>query len=192
MGMVLPASERRVPAAEPQQPAALASSNGLGLLPALAGTQLAVLPPDAPAVAKLATSTATFAGAVSVSSVVVPSAPAGSQATSSTLPNGDLGGSFVSLTGGKATGQQAATADVDTPSPERHSSRPSDRGDATPIVINWDNRVEAVAQVTSGPSAGSQDWLDDFLNHLGQNGTQRNPNAGLRVHPTPPAVHVAG
>jgi hypothetical protein len=102
-----------------------------------------------------------------------------------------VGGSFVSLTGGKASGHPVAAADVDAPPPERHSSRPSDRGDAAPI-INWDNRIDAVGEVARGPSAGSQEWLDDFLNHLGQNESQRNPNAGLRVHPTPPAVHVAG
>jgi hypothetical protein len=198
-GMVLPAGERRVPAAEPHlngqdvsQPAALASSNGFALLPAPAGAQFASISPDAFAVEKLTTATAAFAGAASVSSVVAPNATAGSQSTSGTVTRDDVGGSFVSLTGGPPGRHTAAAADVDTPPPERHSSRPSDRGDAAPIAINWDNRIGAVAEVASGPSAGSREWLDDFLNHLGQNETQRNPNAGLRVHPTPPAVHVAG
>jgi hypothetical protein len=41
-----------------------------------------------------------------------------------------------------------------------------------------------------GSSNASQDWLDDFLNHLGQNETQRNPNAGIRVRPTMASAHA--
>jgi hypothetical protein len=31
--------------------------------------------------------------------------------------------------------------------------------------------------------AVGQEWLDDFLVHLGQNESLRNPNAGIRVRP---------
>jgi hypothetical protein len=44
--------------------------------------------------------------------------------------------------------------------------------------------------LASTPSTDSQDWLDDFLNHLGQNETRWNPNAGIRVRPAP--ANVAG
>jgi len=42
---------------------------------------------------------------------------------------------------------------------------------------------------TTNPSsdAGSQDWVDDFLNHLGQDAAQWNPNASIRIRPAPAA-----
>jgi hypothetical protein len=43
---------------------------------------------------------------------------------------------------------------------------------------------------SSKDSHDSQDWVDDFLNHLGQNATQRNPNAGISVRPTVAGAHA--
>jgi len=49
--------------------------------------------------------------------------------------------------------------------------------------INWGNDLDSVQHLAAGPSNGSQEWLDDFLNHLGQDETQWNPNASMRVRP---------
>jgi hypothetical protein len=49
-------------------------------------------------------------------------------------------------------------------------------------IINWD-RDGLSSLDTQRSSEGSKDWLDDFLNHRGQTGQQRNPNVGLRVMP---------
>ena len=74
------------------------------------------------------------------------------------------------------------------PSAAEHHSRPLKTPGARPDAgeaptIDWGSaRVGALDRL--GSSNASQDWLDDFLNHLGQNETQRNPNAGIRVHPT--------
>jgi hypothetical protein len=53
-------------------------------------------------------------------------------------------------------------------------------GDST--VIDWGSAGLGTSNQL-GSSDESQDWLDDFLNHLGQNQTQRNPNAGISVRP---------
>jgi hypothetical protein len=102
----------------------------------------------------------------------------------------DLGKSFVSLSAslsGSTAAGAAATQDEQA-NAEHHSSRITDGTKET--KINWDNGIDAVDHLASGPSNGSQEWLDDFLNHLGQDQSQWNPNAGLRVRPM--SVSVAG
>jgi hypothetical protein len=50
------------------------------------------------------------------------------------------------------------------------------------VKIDWNrNRSSFMEKIAS--SNGTQDWQNDFLNHLGKDGLQRNPNAGLRVRP---------
>ena len=49
---------------------------------------------------------------------------------------------------------------------------------AVKAVIAWDSSLDV------GPAGASQDWLDDFVNHLGQNEAVWNPNAAIRVRPT--------
>jgi hypothetical protein len=52
-------------------------------------------------------------------------------------------------------------------------------------IINWDSDgLSSLDNRLSASAEGSKDWLDDFLNHRGQTGQQRNPNVGLRVLPT--------
>jgi hypothetical protein len=70
-----------------------------------------------------------------------------------------------------------------------HSSRLAG-GEKQATSINWDNDLGAVEHLASGPSNGSQEWLDDFLNHLGQEKSQWNPNASIRVRPM--SVSVPG
>jgi len=41
-----------------------------------------------------------------------------------------------------------------------------------------------VDSLDGGVAGNSKDWLDDFLNHLGQDETLWNPNAGIRVRPS--------
>jgi hypothetical protein len=51
-------------------------------------------------------------------------------------------------------------------------------------VISWNSDGVASLEGLASHSTGtSQEWLDDFLNHLG-NGATSNPNAGIRVLPT--------
>jgi hypothetical protein len=95
------------------------------------------------------------------------------------VSGGDLGGSFVSLSGGEASASSPA-ADDDSPA-SRRSSHIAAAGE-TPS-IKWDNTLNDVASLSSGPAAGSQQWLDDFLNHVGQSQTKWNPNAGIRIRP---------
>jgi len=96
----------------------------------------------------------------------------------------DLGKSFValsaSLTGGNPKSSTAQQDDLS--SPEHHSSRNINSAKET-TSINWQNSLDAVEHLASGPSNGSQEWLDDFLNHVGQDKAQWNPNASLRVRP---------
>jgi len=105
---------------------------------------------------------------------------------------GDLGGSFVSLSASLTGGQdENAAAEGDLPGPAPHSSRTADKAKET-TSINWGNDLDAVQHLASGPSNGSQEWLDDFLNHLGQDETQWNPNASMRVRPTSLTISGAG
>jgi hypothetical protein len=99
---------------------------------------------------------------------------------------GDLGKSFVSLSA-SLTGGLPASDEPQTPA--RHSSRLVDSARET-ASINWDNGLDAVEHLTSGPANGPQEWLDDFLNHVGQGQAQWNPNAGIRVRPM--SISVAG
>ena len=52
----------------------------------------------------------------------------------------------------------------------------------TKLKIDWNrNRSSFVEKVAS--SSEPRNWHDDFLNHLGKDRLQRNPNADLRVRP---------
>jgi hypothetical protein len=126
-------------------------------------------------------------GAAPVSSSVLPSAVTqpptpGSFVTIGSPLTANLGGN---LSGSSAVPRFAAGPE---PSAAEHHSRPLKTPGARPDAgeaptIDWGSaRVGALDRL--GSSNASQDWLDDFLNHLGQNETQRNPNAGIRVHPT--------
>jgi hypothetical protein len=73
------------------------------------------------------------------------------------------------------------------PSPYYDSTGPyaffgaGNAGNTTP-AIDWSNPViDASGQRKAGRGAPSSAWLGDFLNHLGQSETQRNPNLGIRV-----------
>jgi hypothetical protein len=114
---------------------------------------------------------------------------------------GDLGGSFVNLEssltqspnlGGvlQAPGIALpfAVAQIDlsmTGYQARSSSAPAAQPNAgQAAIIDWgSNRISALDQLGTVSSKETSDWLDDFLNHLGQTELQRNPNAGIRVRP---------
>jgi hypothetical protein len=141
------------------------SSNGNGVGPNIA----------------LGLSASSLPGSLPASSIVLPSNTAtpgsfvGIDAPLTASLGGDLSGSTPVL-------PFVAGAD---PSPTEHHSRALNTPAARPDVseaprINWGStRVDAFDGV--GSSSDSQDWADDFLNHLGQNAAQRNPNAGIRV-----------
>jgi len=57
----------------------------------------------------------------------------------------------------------------------------TDLGIGTP-VIDWTNVLNGPSDRFRGISDGDAPaWFGDFVNHLGQNETQRNPNASIRV-----------
>jgi hypothetical protein len=91
---------------------------------------------------------------------------------SSTLPAATVVPAFISDAGGKP----ATSHDVGL-----GSSGEENAGDAK-LKIDWNrNRAGIMEKIAS--SSGTRDWQDDFLNHLGKDGLQRNPNASLRVRP---------
>jgi hypothetical protein len=89
-----------------------------------------------------------------------------------TLPGATVAPIFVSDTGGKPMAFHnlgPGSSDVDSD------------GNAK-LKIDWNrNRTSLMEKIAS--SNGTRGWQDDFLNHLGKDGLQRNPNAGLRVRP---------
>jgi hypothetical protein len=90
-------------------------------------------------------------------------------------------GSFVSVNAGTAGAPSATGASSDQPAALAEKSKPS------APTINWDKPIDVTAYQTSALSS-TPAWVDDFLNHLGQTETQRNPNAAIRVRPTPAGV----
>ena len=115
------------------------------------------------------------------------------------MPKGDLGGSFVGLGLPLGWSSDAATAPAaappssepaaDAPAAWHHSSivnAAGTRSAGKSAVIAWDGgQISALdGSLATGSSGASQDWLDDFINHLGQNEAVWNPNAGIRVRPT--------
>ena len=132
-------------------------------------------------------------GAAPVSSSVLPSAVTqpptpGSFVTIGSPLTANLGGNLSqsSTVPRFAAGPEPSAAEHHTRPLKTPGARP-DAGEAP--TIDWGSaRVGALDRL--GSSNASQDWLDDFLNHLGQNETQRNPNAGIRVHPTMASAHA--
>ncbi|MGE0419675.1 MAG: hypothetical protein AB7O80_22960, partial [Acetobacteraceae bacterium] len=69
------------------------------------------------------------------------------------------------------------------PVPTGHHGRASDvdqRAEVPPHgpVVAWTDRHVGEPLPDQAPATG---WLDDFLNHAGQDHTHRNPNAGIRL-----------
>ena len=155
------------------------SANAVGLAPAVpSNPQIASLIANAPVVSGLSGATPVASTTLTGQSFVTPVSAL----------TADLGGN---LSGPSAIPPFVAATE---PSPvENHSrllntsgARP-DAGEAT--VIDWGS--EGVGTFNQlGSSDESRDWLDDFLNHVGQNPTQRNPNAGISVRPTAAGVHA--
>src|SRR5262249_30391375 len=102
-----------------------------------------------------------------------------------------LGSPLTAKLGGDFSGSGiSVAAPQNDDQPEAQRSRPSGVVAAGKVpAIDWDSdRGGALDQLTS--SQDSRDWLDDFLNHLGQNAGQRNPNAGIRVQPSTPSAAI--
>jgi hypothetical protein len=107
-----------------------------------------------------------------------------------------LGSALTTDLGGNLSGPSAIPAYVPAsePSPVDHSSKLLNTSEARPdageaTVIDWGS--EGLGTLNQlGSSEEPQDWLNDFVNHLGQNQTQRNPNAGISVRPTAAGAHA--
>ncbi|HVC56950.1 MAG TPA: hypothetical protein VND95_13400, partial [Stellaceae bacterium] len=107
-------------------------------------------------------------------------------------PSNGLEGGFVSLGGGPnassdtfapPAGGPLGSADLPSPAPHHSDDKPpAGAKNGKPATIAWDSSGFGNADsLDGGLSGNSQDWLNDFLNHLGQDETLWNPNAGLRV-----------
>jgi len=106
--------------------------------------------------------------------------------TNTAIPTG--GDSFVSVTAGTASAASATAASNDQPAAQAETSKSTTKGSSAPI-IDLNKPIDVMAYQTSALSS-TPAWVDDFLNHLGQTETQRNPNAAIRVRPT--SAGVAG
>jgi hypothetical protein len=62
---------------------------------------------------------------------------------------------------------------------QHHSSTPLKQP-----TINWDAGADKSLGQFDSAADDSPDWLDDFLNHLGQDQSVWNPNAGIRIQLT--------
>ena len=88
-----------------------------------------------------------------------------------TLPSTDVP-AFISDGGGKPT----TSRDLGTGSLDNEPT-----GD-TKLKIDWTrNRASFMEKIAS--SNQTPDWQDGFLNHLGKDGLERNPNAALKLRP---------
>jgi len=95
---------------------------------------------------------------------------------------------FVSLAAGAPGAGSAAGSSTDQPAAQTQSSKSSGKTSPAP-TINWDTQIDVTGSLASS-TVTSPTWVDDFLNHLGQSETQRNPNAAIKVRPT--SAGVAG
>jgi hypothetical protein len=155
-----------------------ATGGALGLLsytwPQLTG-------PGAPDGATEASPSATApAGGLPISDIVVPTEPVGLLHKS--LGNGSLHGA---LSGDGDTSTLGAAPGSLEWSPPRSSSvrhAAATDGIETP-TINLNGDGASVFDASVSPADRVPDWLDDFINHVGQDESLRNPNASLRVRP---------
>jgi len=190
-GMTLRAGERRLPELAghpaPVSAAVLQSTPAAQVAPQMTliplGPVTTTIAPPVPAVAKADEPS----GITLISNILlspIASASQNGEVRKSVGTDEDLDKSFIalsaSLTGGNPKSSTASQDDLS--SPEHHSSRNINSAKET-TSINWQNSLDAVEHLASGPSNGSQEWLDDFLNHVGQDKAQWNPNASLRVRP---------
>jgi Ca2+-binding RTX toxin-like protein len=156
-GMTLQAGERRVPV--PVGPAQPSAETQPGPKHEVTGPS-----PTKPRVATAQNGPAPVTQTIDLS-VLTASWP-------TTLPGAAVGSAFISDAGGKPT----ITHDLGSGSSDMEPD-----GNAK-LKIDWNrNRVGFMEKLGSSTETG--DWRNDFLNHLGKDGLQRNPNAGLRVRP---------
>jgi hypothetical protein len=134
----------------------------------------------------------TVSDGVTVSGVTPDASPMGppslSAAVSSTIDLSSLNiWSAFNLPGGIASpfGPGAESGKPATPPPAATSSSSgTDVATETNSTakIDWNgNRAALMDKIASVNE--NRDWQGDFLNHLGKDGLQRNPNAGLKVRP---------
>src|SRR5258708_6462589 len=158
-GMTLQAGERRVPVGGMQPSAETQVGPQLG--PAHAVTKPSSTKPGvvaAPNGSATVTQTIDLAGLMAL--------------WPTTLPGAAVAPAFTPAAGGRPTAVlDLGSGSSDVVSDENSKSR-----------IDWNlNRVSFMEKIAS--SSGTRDWQNDFLNHLGKDELQRNPNASLRVRP---------
>jgi hypothetical protein len=113
---------------------------------------------------------------------VAPSALFPTLAAAMPMPIGGdvLKGWFASSESGSST---PAPAGTDSAVPQHQGSSRSATASQPAPTIAWNSNNGGSHRFDSGSDDDSQDWLDDFVNHLGQDAAQWNPNAALRVRP---------
>ena len=160
--------------------------NLLGGAPfALPANQM-VVPQSGSAVAD-STPSASYLGSLTQSEITV-----GPKSPQLSLRSGDLIGKFVDLDmsvgwSGETTAREAGDtlAEDGTSVQPESSSAPATSSHSAAKQRNARDigNTGSPESVDRAKAAFSQDWLDDYLNNLGQNGSVRDPNAGIRVHP---------
>jgi hypothetical protein len=160
----------------------------------LAPGLLAIVAPDAPAPELVTISpppaTPAFGDLLASSIVVGPDLLADAAGA---LPD-DPAGSFQPFTAADSGAAAPPVADADVPPAAPHHSDPRPATTQKPgavAKIAWNGKgIDSLRQLGADPARGSRDWLNDFLNHLGQEQALWDPNAGLRVRPGGTSAHA--
>jgi hypothetical protein len=146
-------------------------------------TALPTAPPAGSPASNGMASTA-VSGIVPASTIVLP--PSVAAQFASQPASNSTAGSFVNLEpSGTGAGQgtiQVQTSDDAAPIGGSHSLPSNTAAGDAPMMLRGNER-SAWSNLASATDE-SQDWLNDFLNHLGRSEAQRNPNAGLRIRPS--------
>jgi hypothetical protein len=142
-----------------------------------------VVPPTGSAAADSLPS-ASYVGSLTQSEITL-----GSSIPSLSLRSGGLIGSPVELDVSRGwSGESSAWQSGDATSPAVEEDTPtapiaSSHAATKRVALNSSGTDAPEGVVAREKTAFSQDWLDDFLNNLGQNGSLGNPNAGIRIRP---------
>ena len=204
-GMTLSAGLRRLPTGLPQPavdasvstgdsgastgaPAAVAQAGGVQGLPPGLTTVLAITPPAPPA-GPLPIPYPNLSATVSVASLAASDVVTGAQAAGHGAIFGEFGGSIASVGTIDWSDDFAASAPPPPASDPTADAASDAHGSRTVppaggAQIAWNSGDAGALDGIRSTANAATDWLDDFVNHLGQKEAQWNPNSAIRVLPT--------